>query len=109
MLGYVIASTVFGLLSSLAGGNFAMTINAQAIMVGLCYANGLSPIVDKYGWKLGAVSAMMHYLLVTSVPNLHGGYCLYNGGFTAALICILLVPQLERFTKTKEEKKALKS
>ena len=107
MLGYVIASTAFGWFSSLAGGTFAMTINAQAIMVGLCYANGLSPIVDKYGWKLGAVSAMMHYLLVTSVPNLHGGYCLYNGGFTAALICILLVPQLERFTKTKEEKKSL--
>lgn len=48
----------------------------------------------------------MHYLLVTSVPTLHGGYCLYNGGFTAALICILLVPVLERFCKTKEDRKA---
>ena len=52
---------------------------------------------------------MMHYLLVTSVPNLHGGFCLYNGGFTAAVICILLVPELECFCKTKAERKALKA
>ncbi len=108
MLGYVVTSTVFGWLSSLAGGDFTLGINAQAICVGLCFANGLSPITDKYGWHIGALSACMHYLLVTSVPNLHGGFCLYNGGFTAALICILLVPVLERFAKTKDERKALK-
>ena len=109
MLGYVVASTVFGWLSPLVGGNFTLPVNAQAIVVGLCYANGLSPIADKYGWKYGFVAAVMHYLLVTSVPNLHGGFCLYNGGFTAALICIILVPELERFFKTKDERKALKA
>ena len=108
MLGYAVASVVCGWLSALAGGNFAMTINAQVIVIGLCFANGLSPIVSKYGWFWGMVSAIMHYLLVTSVPNMHGGYCLYNGGFTAAVICLILVPELERFVKTKEEKKALK-
>ena len=109
MLGYVLASTVCGWLSALAGGTFSLAINAQAICVGLCYANGLSPIADKYGWKYGMLAAIMHYLLVTSVPNLHGGFCLYNGGFTAALICIILVPELERFAKTKDERKALKA
>ena len=109
MLGYVVASAVFGWLSPLVGGNFTLPVNAQAIVVGLCYANGLSPIADKYGWKYGFVAAIMHYLLVTSVPNLHGGFCLYNGGFTAALICIILVPELERFFKTKDERKALKA
>ena len=109
MLGYVVASTVFGWLSPLVGGNFTLPVNAQAIVVGLCYANGLSPIADKYGWKYGFVAAVMHYLLVTSVPNLHGGFCLYNGGFTAALICLILVPELERFFKTKDERKALKA
>ena len=109
MLGYVVASTVFGWLAPLVGGNFTLPVNAQAIVVGLCYANGLSPIADKYGWRYGFIAAIMHYLLVTSVPNLHGGFCLYNGGFTAALICIILVPELERFFKTKDERKALKA
>ena len=109
MLGYVLASALFGWLSPMLGGKFAMVINAQAIMVGLCYANGLSPITSKYGWFWGMMAAVMHFLLVTSVPNLHGGYCLYNGGFTAAIICLLLVPELERFCKTKEERRAPKA
>ena len=105
MLGYVAASYLFGWTSQLAGGTFAGSINAQAIVTGLCFANGLSPISTKYGWRYSFVAAIMHYVLVTSVPTLHGGYCLYNGGFTAALICLILVPQLERFFKTKEERK----
>lgn len=108
MVGYFLASVVFGWLSTLAGGTFAQAINAQAICVGLCYANGLSPVSGKYGWQFGALAGGMHYMLVTSVPNLHGGFCLYNGGFTAALICVLLIPQLERFTKTKQERRELK-
>ncbi|MBQ8621279.1 MAG: DUF1576 domain-containing protein [Oscillospiraceae bacterium] len=109
MLGYVAASTVCGWISPLVGGNFTLGVNAQAIVVGLCYANGLSPIADKYGWRYGFIAAVLHYLLVTSVPNLHGGFCLYNGGFTAALICMVMVPELERFFKTKEERRALKA
>ena len=105
MLGYVVSSFVFGWLSQLAGGTFTGAVNAQAICVGLCYANGLSPIADKYGWRYGFIASVMHYLLVTSVPTLHGGYCLYNGGFTAALICLILVPELERFFKTTDERK----
>lgn len=108
MAGYVVASFVFGWLSGLLGGSFSGAINAQAIVVGLCYANGLSPIADKYGWHYGFLAAVMHYLLVTSVPNLHGGFCLYNGGFTAALICLILVPQLERLFHTKKERRELK-
>ena len=106
MLGYLAASFGFGLVSPLLGGDFTFKINAQAIVVGLCYANGLSPIADKYGWRYGFLASVMHFLLVTSVPNLHGGFCLYNGGFTAALICMILVPELEKFTKTKDERKA---
>ena len=109
MLGYLAASTVCGWIAPLVGGTFTLAANAQAIVVGLCYANGLSPIADKYGWRYGFIAAILHYLLVTSVPNLHGGFCLYNGGFTAALICIILVPELERFARTKDERKALHS
>ena len=108
MLGYVVGSFGFSFLSGLAGGNYAMAINAQAIAIGLCFANGLSPICSKYGWLAGMLSAVMHFLLVTSVPNMHGGFCLYNGGFTAAVICVLLVPVLEKFLKTKAEKAAAK-
>ena len=107
MVGYVAASFLAKALC--VGENFTLVINAQAIMTGMCYANGLSPIAGKYGWPVGIVAGMLHYTLVTCVPALHGGYLLYNGGFTACLVCLLLLPALERFCKTKEERLAAKA
>ena len=108
MAGYVLTSTVFGWLYG-GEGDFALTIGNQTVMIGLCYANGLSPISGKYGFGAGILAGGLHYLLVTAVPSMHGGFLLYNGGFTAALICLMLVPQLERFCKTKEERKLAKT
>ena len=107
MVGYIATSFLFGWIFSLLGGeNYALTIGSQSILIGLCYANGLSPISGKYGFGWGVLAGGLHYLLVSAVPDLHGGFLLYNGGFTAALICVLLVPQLEKFAKTKEERQA---
>ena len=107
MLGYAVASYGFGWLATLTGGTFTLQINAAAIAVGLCFASGLSPIVDKYGWVYGVVAAIVHYAIVTLVPSVHGGFCLYNGGFTGVFVCIILVPVFEKFFKTKEERLAL--
>lgn len=107
MAGYVAASFLAKAL--FVGESFTLAINAQAILTGMCYANGLSPIAGKYGWPAGIAAGMLHYILVTCVPALHGGYLLYNGGFTACLVCILLLPTLERFCKTKEERAAARA
>ena len=110
MAGYVVTSYLFGWISGLLGvENYALTVGSQSILIGLCYANGMSPISGKYGWALGMLAGGLHYLLVSAVPDMHGGFCLYNGGFTAALICLMLVPQLEKFCKTKEERQLAKS
>ena len=103
MVGYVLGSFIA---TQVVGGPFA--VNAQAIMVGLCFASGLAPIAGAYGWWAGVIGGMMHYALVTSVPAIHGGFSLYNGGFTALVVAIILVPQLESFCKTKEERLANK-
>ena len=109
MLGYVVISHVFQVLSPYAGGSFAQQINAQAVVVGLCYANGLSLLSDKYGWFWGMIAAILHYCMVTTTPLLHGGMCLYNGGFTTGLVCLLLMPTLERIVDPKLERRALRS
>jgi len=107
MVGYVAMSFLTKALFQ--GETHSLAINAQAILIGMCYANGLSPITGKYGWPFGIAAGMMHYTLVTCVPAMHGGFLLYNGGFTACLLCILFVPVLERFFKTKEERAAAKA
>ena len=99
MAGYV----AFSFAATLClGGVFP--VNAQAIMVGLCFASGLAPIAGDYGWWAGILAGGMHYLLVTSIPAIHGGFSLYNGGFTALVIAIILVPQLETFCKNREQR-----
>ena len=109
MVGYALASRLFQTLTAFSGGTFTQYLSSQAIVVGLCYANGLSPIADQYGWRYGVIAAMMHFCMVTTVPELHGAMCLYNGGFTAALVCLLMVPGLERHFKTKLERRALRA
>lgn len=108
MLGYALASYGSQVISHIAGANFVQELDTQNILVGLCYANGLSPISDKYGWRYGMAASVMHYIMVTTVPLLHGDLCLYNGGFTAALVCLLYLPWLERMVRPKLERRALR-
>ncbi len=104
MLGYAAASFIAKYVCGLTGADFNMAVNAQAIMIGLCYASGLCPISGEYGFLAGILGGMFHYTLVTCVPLMHGAFCLYNGGFTAALTCMILIPVLEHFFKTRSEK-----
>lgn len=101
MLGYGLISWLFQLLAPFAHGNFTLYLNAQAIVVGLCYANGLSLLSDQYGWFWGMAAAMTHYCMVTTTPLVHGGMCLYNGGFTTGLVCLLMMPTLEKIVNPK--------
>lgn len=54
-------------------------------------------------------AGMLHFTLVASVPLLHGGFCLYNGGFTAAFVCMFFIPVFEHFFRTKEERRLAKA
>ena len=104
----ILTQTALGFIAFSMGSEFRLhqikAMGKKAILIGLCYANGLSPISGKYGFGYGFLAAGLHYLLVSAVPDMHGGFLLYNGGFTAALICLVFVPQLEKFCKTKEER-----
>lgn len=89
MVGYFLAS-LFGY----------WDLNTQAIVIGLCFANGLSPLAGRYGFVCGIIAGMFHSFVVVSVPLLHGGLCLYNGGFACAFVALLLTPIFETFFRT---------
>lgn len=82
-------------------GVTAHAINAQGMLVGMCFAAGLAPITGVFGIRAGILAGMLHYCLVTGVPYIHGGFNLYNGGFTAGIVCFVLVPILEQYAKKK--------
>ena len=98
IVGYLVAS-LYPLLVYIFGGTGTLSwgLTSQSMLVGLCFASGLAPVSGRFGFAAGAAAGAMHALLVTSVPLLHGGFCLYNGGFTAGIVCFLLVPVLEHW------------
>ena len=106
ILGYGFAEFFFQTMNPFSGGSFDMYLSSQALIVGICYANGLSPIAHEYGWSYGILVAAMHFCMVTTTPQLHGGMCLYNGGFTAALVCLLILPGMEKHFRTKHERRS---
>ena len=106
LLGYGAASQFFQALMPFSGGDFTHFLHSQSLIVGICYANGLSPIAHEYGWRYGILVAALHFCMVTTTPQLHGGMCLYNGGFTAALVCLLILPGMEKHFRTKHERRS---
>ncbi len=104
--GYVFSAKIFSFLAPITGGEFTQFIHAQSLVVGICYATGLSPISSQYGWFYGVIVSAIHFCMVTTVPELHGGMCLYNGGFTAAMVCLLVIPMLEHHFRTKHDRRA---
>ncbi len=80
------------------------TINAQAIVVGACFATGLAPVSGRWGSAGGVVAGAMHACIVLYTPQFHGGFNCYNGGFTCGIVAVLLVPILENFFPDAEER-----
>ena len=104
LMGYGFAEFFFQTMTPFSGGEVTHLLSSQSLIVGICYANGLSPIAHEYGWRYGILVSAMHFCMVTTTPQLHGGMCLYNGGFTAALVCLLILPGMERHFRTKHER-----
>ena len=77
----------------------ALSLSAGLLQLAVPFQLGQQEDADQRCSKAAIVQAH------STVPELHGGMCLYNGGFTAALVCLLMVPGLERHFMTKHERR----
>ena len=83
----------------LIGGNATWTISNQSYINSVAFATGLCPIVGRYGSLAGIAAGMLCAALCTSTSALHGGLMLYNGGFTAGIAALILIPVLEHYVR----------
>lgn len=83
----------------------AWNLSTQAIAVGLCFATGLSPVSGRWGWYWGIVAGAFHSCLVSYTAGIHGGFNIYNGGFTAGLVALVMIPVLENYFRDRSAKK----
>jgi len=85
----------------LVGPFTALGVNAQALCVGVCFATGMAPISSHWGLGWGVLAGGIHAAFTPHTPAIHGGFNIYNGGFTAGLVAIVLIPMLEEFIRPK--------
>ena len=63
----------------------------------MVFATGLCPISGRYGRRAGIAAGFMCASMCTATSSLHGGLVLYNGGFTAGITALILLPILEHY------------
>ena len=69
----------------------------QNIKIHVIFAVGLSPIAGQYGVIAGIVAGMLHSAIVLCTADMYGGLNLYNNGFSAGWVAIIMVPAMESF------------
>ena len=70
-----------------------------SIQLAALFGLGLAPIAGQFGPVWGIAAGMLHCAVVTTVGSVYGGLNLYNNGFTAGLVALMLVPLIQSFTK----------
>ncbi len=104
MVGYQILYAVTVLFCQVHGRELGWSISTQGYINGVAFATGLCPIVGRYGIRAGIFAGFMCASMCTATSGLHGGLVLYNGGFTAGITALILVPILEHYIpKAREE------
>lgn len=102
--GYTLLSLFVGIHCRMSGLEVPWTLSVQGYLNGAAFATGLCPIAGRYGKRYGIIAGLMGAVICTSTSAMHGGFMLYNGGLTAGITALILVPCLEYYC---HEKKSL--
>ncbi len=94
-LGYFLLFGFTCLICALTDMSIPWTLSTQAYISSFAFATGLCPFSGKYGWKVGTVAGLACATICTITSAMHGGFVLYNGGFTAGLTALILLPILD--------------
>ncbi len=87
----------------------AYDLQMPGIQLAAVFAVGLAPIAGQFGVIPGLAAGLLHAIIVMCTSQLYGGLNLYNNGFSAGLVAILLVPVIESFmTRFKVRKRRKK-
>ncbi len=103
LLGYPLLSMFAWAFNIQLAGEASWTISSQAYINSVAFATGLCPLVGRYGAKAGVAAGFLCASLCTATSALHGGLMLYNGGFTAGVTALILLPILEHYMPAPRE------
>lgn len=102
LLGYYLLFMAVKGVCLLTGLPQSWSLSSQPYINGMAFATGLCPFTGRYGCGIGILAGFIDAILCTSTSAMHGGFMLYNGGLTAGLTALILLPILE-FYKVKQK------
>ena len=70
-----------------------------AMQVAAIFVMAIAPVAGQFGVVAGVAAGMLHMALVVCTGALAGGLNLYNNGFSAGWVAIVMVPFVESFMK----------
>ncbi len=74
-------------------------LQEPSIVLAILFCTGLAPIAGTFGIIEGIIAGFIHIFMVINIANMHGGLNLYNNGFAAGFVAMLLVPLIAEFKK----------
>ncbi len=99
LLGFITLSFTVSCICLAGGRPIPWTLSTQAYMNGVAFATGLCPIAGHYGRRFGIIAGFICAVICTSTNRMHGGLMLYNGGLSAGITALILVPFLKYYWK----------
>jgi len=74
-------------------------VSAPGMIMAALFGTALSPIPGKYGIFWGIVAGFFHGALVRQTGSFHAGLNLYNNGFAAGIVAMIMIPILQVIAK----------
>lgn len=75
----------------LASSVMTQTHTDPGMQLAALFGTALAPISGQFGWHYGIVAGFVHAALVLATAEPCGGYNLYNNGFSAGLVALVMV------------------
>ena len=97
LAGYALLSLLIHALCLASGRAVPWTLSTQGYMNGVAFATGLCPFTGKYGRKAGMLAGFFSAVMCTTTGFMHGGFVLYNGGLTAGVAALILLPLADTY------------
>lgn len=74
-------------------------LNNPTILLSTLGSTALAPIAGQFGILIGILAGFLHITLITNIGNLSEGLNLYNNGFIAGIVALILLPIIDGFKK----------
>ena len=74
-------------------------LNNPTILLSTLGSTALSPIGGQFGFLIGLISGFIHLTLITNIGGLSNGINLYNNGFIAGIVAIIMIPIIDGLKK----------